>query len=242
MIDKIEKAIRNNNDLYEAIFKNHNIRHHQTDSIWYSLEKTPPLYSNLVTTSKTWRPDEIFNSIALKYEQEKWDKWSIKDSFAVLDLSGYGFTRLFDAQWIYLKPADFIRSGEGKKLNYEIVNTVAALSRWRLAWDADEDLGKEIFDARLLDNRRVWFVAGYNDKEIASGCFVNKSDDVLGISNFFAPDEGVNHWSDMIGFIFDSIERSDIVGYERKELVAELQSLGFEATGNLTVWLKKRDS
>ena len=42
----------------------------------------------------------------------------------------------------------------------------------------------------------------------------------------------------MISFVFESIDRLDIVGYERKKLVKDLRSLGLEAVGNLTVWLK----
>jgi len=33
---------------------------------------------------------------------------------------------------------------------------------------------------------------------------------------------------------------ADIVGYEREDLVKKLQSLGFEAIGDLTVWLQTR--
>ncbi len=242
MTDKLQKAIYNNNGLYEAIFSNHNIKSNQTASICYSLEKTPPLYSNLVTFSKDWLPDDIFKSIDLNYEKEKWDEWSIKDSFSVIDLGKYGFTKLFDAQWIYLEATKFIATKENKNLRYEIVNREDILSRWRIAWDSDEQLGKEIFNPKLLGNPRVYFVAGYERKQIVSGCFVNKTDDVLGVSNFFAPNKDTDYWSDIIGFILDSIERVDIVGYERKEVVDKLQSLGFESMGNLTVWLKKRNS
>jgi hypothetical protein len=242
MKDKLQKAIRNNNGLYEAIFSGHNIKSHRTDSIWYSLEETPPLYSNLITISKDWKPDAIFRAIDLNYEEGKWDKWSLKDSFGVLDLSRHGFTRLFDAQWMYLEAANFIQIEGGQKLRYEILNREDALPAWRSAWDSDERLGEEIFDTKLLADQRVHFVAGYKEEQIVSGCFLNKTDDVLGVSNFFSPGEGIGYWSDMISFICGSIECLDIVGYERNDLVEKLQSLGFESIGNLTVWLKKRNA
>ena len=242
MTDKLQKAIFNNNGLYEAIFSNHNLQPIKASSIWYSLEKTPPLYSNLVTFSEDWLPDDIFRSIELNYEKERWSGWSIKDSFNVLDLSKYGFQKLFDAQWIYLEAAKFKEKKTNKNLRYEIVNGEDLLSMWRIAWDSDEQLGKEIFNAKLLDNPKVCFVAGFERKQIVSGCFVNKTDDVLGVSNFFAPDENTDYWSDILGFILDSIERIDIVGYEQKEVASKLRSFGFESVGNLSVWLKKRDS
>jgi hypothetical protein len=240
--DKIQQAIYNNNGLYEAIFANYQIEFKQTDFICYSLEKTPPLYSNLVTVSKDWKPDDIFRNIDLHYENEKWDEWSIKDSFGVLDLKEYGFTKLFDARWIYLEAEKFNPSKASRNLRYEIVNAEDVLSAWRIAWDSDEQLGKAIFNPKLLDNPKVFFVAGYDGKQIVSGCFANRTNNVLGISNFFAPDKDIKYWSEIISFIFSSIERMNIVGYERNELTDKLQMLEFETVGNLTVWLKKRNS
>ncbi len=241
MKDKLQKAIRNNNRLYEAIFSSHGIKSHFTDALWYCTAETPPLYSNLVTLSADWKPEDIFRSIDLKYEQERWSKWSIKDSFGVLDLSRYGLTKLFDARWLYLEPDNFKPTAEGPKLRYEILKTEAALSLWRRAWDAEEQLGKEIFDAKLLADESVYFVAGYSGDKILCGCFINRTDDVLGVSNFFSPVEDIGYWSEMIAFIYGSIERSDIVGYERIGLADKLRASGFESIGNLAVWLKKRE-
>ncbi len=239
--DKIQQAIYNNNGLYEAIFANHQIKFKQTDLIRYSLEQTPPLYSNLVTISKDWKPDDIFGNIDIRYENEKWDEWSVKDSFGVLDLSEYGFTKLFDAQWIYIEAKKFKPYGTNGNLHYEIVTTENVLSAWRIAWDSDEQLGKEIFNPKLLNDSKVYFVAGYDGKQIVSGCFVNRTDNVLGISNFFAPDKNIKYWSEIISFIFGSIEQMNIVGYERNELADTLQTLGFVVVGDLTVWLKNRN-
>lgn len=241
MKNKRQKAIRNNNDLYKEIFESQNIESSLTDSIWYCLDKTPPLYSNLVTISKEWKPDDIFKNIDRKYEDGKWDEWSVKDSFSLLDLAEYGFAKLFDAQWIYLEAAKFMQESESKNLRYEIVENENDLAEWKIAWDSDEKLGERIFSPQLLNNPKVYFVAGYEEKQIASGCFVNRTNDVLGISNFFSPGNDSGYWSGMISFIFNSIDRADIVGYERQEMVNKLRLLGFEPVGNLTVWLKKRN-
>lgn len=240
MKNKRRKAIRNNNDLYEEIFRSQNIESNRADSIWYCLCKTPPLYSNLVTVSEEWKPDDVFKAIDQKYEDEKWNEWSIKDSFGVLDLTEFGFGKLFDAQWIYLEAAKFTPENKIKNLKYEIVGSEEALTKWRINWDTDEKLGEQIFSSKLLDNPGVYFVAGYDGKQIVSGGFVNRTGDCLGISNFFSLTKDLGHWSEMISFIFGSIERLDIVGYERKEIVDKLRTLGFEPVGNLTVWLKER--
>lgn len=240
MQNKIKKAIQNNNDLYEIVFKPHRINSHRTNSLWYCLEKTPPLYSNLVSVSADWTPDKIFKTVELNFEREKWERWSIKDSFARLNLKKYGFKKLFDAQWIYLEAANFKPSVGEKKLRYKIADNEKLLSAWRLAWDSDERLGKEIFRLELLDDPNAYFIAGFDDEKIMSGCFINRTDNVLGISNFFALNDNATYWAEMISFVFDSIERADIVGYERRNTVEKLRQLGFEAVGELIVWLKSR--
>jgi len=90
-----------------------------------------------------------------------------------------------------------------------------------------------------LRDPKIKFIAGYQGEYLLSGCLLNKTDDVIGVSNFFAPVEGEGYWSDLLNFIFNSVERTDIVGYERIELVDKLRLLGFEPIGNLTVWIRK---
>ena len=239
MIDNLQKAIHNNVGLYKAIFNNHQIKSNQTSSIWYCLEETPPLYSNLISLSKDWLPDENFYEIDLNYEKENWAEWSIKDSFGVLDLRKYGFAKLFDAQWLHLESKNFVSSGVNKNLRYKILDNEDELSKWRFAWDSNERLGRLIFSSELLNNSEVYFVAGYDGEQILSGCLVNKTNDVLGVSNFFAPDESIVYRSGIIEFILSLIEDTNIVGYERNA-ASGILALGFETIGNLTVWLKRR--
>jgi hypothetical protein len=99
MNDKLRKAVRDNCGLYEAVFRGRGVEFHSTDAVWYSTQETPPLYSNLITRSRDWTPDDVFRRIDLHYEREGWEKWSVKDSFAALDLSAHGFGRLFDPRW-----------------------------------------------------------------------------------------------------------------------------------------------
>jgi hypothetical protein len=239
MSEKLQKAILNNNDLYEAVFSAQNINFNRRRSVWYSLEKTPPLYSNLVTVSEDWKPDEIFGLIDANFKRENWESWSIKDSFAALDLNNFGFKKLFDANWFYLEAARFTPTGNSLNIVYKIVNSKELLADWRTAWDADEQLGKKIFLPAMLNDPKIHFLAGYNGEKIVTGCLINKTADVFGISNFFAPDSNTEYWSEIIKFIHKRIKFTGIVGYERKDLIKKLQPLGFEATGDLTVWLRE---
>ncbi len=240
MNEKLTKAILNNNDLYRAIFDSRNLTYYRTESIWYCLEKTPPLYSNLVTSSKTWQPDRIFEAIDSICNADKWDKWSIKDSFNVLNLELHGFTRLFAAQWVYLEAKNLTASQADLDLEYKIVETSDELSTWRFAWDLNEKLGKEIFKSQLLNHPNAHFVAGYDQEKIVTGCFLNKTQDLYGISNFFSPAKGVEYWAGLVNFIFEKFGPVDLVGYEQRKVVELIMKLGFESIGDLTVWIKKR--
>ena len=239
MNDKLQTAINNNHGLYQAIFNHHGVHLHIQEDIAYTEKKVPPLYSNLVTRSKGWRPDHHFTTIDGNYESENWSEWSVKDSFQALNLSRYGFEKLLDAQWIYLGRNNFTPV-EPSRLQYGLIKTMEDLSSWRLAWNLDVALGKGIFNEKLLDDPKIHFVAGYDEESIVSGCLVNETDDVLGISNFFSPDKAILYWSDVITFLGALFRHKDIVGYERDSLVNELVPLGFEGIGNLRVWLKKR--
>ncbi len=238
MDDNLNKAIRNNNGLYEAIFSQQNLSFESTANAWYSVDKVPPLYSNIVTRTAEWKPDQIFKMVERAAEKGRWDGWSIKDSFAVLNLSDYGFRRLLNAQWTYLKTELFVLHKRRLPLKYKILANEDELSDWRQAWDDNEQLGKEIFWAGLLRDPNVKFIAGYYENQLVSGCMLNKTDDVSGISNFFSPGDEIVYWSDLISFILGSQEQADIAGYERIELVDKLRPLGFKPIGNLTVWIR----
>lgn len=149
------------------------------------------------------------------------------------------FEKLFDAQWIYLERNNF-KPINPNHLQYEIIKAEGELLNWRLAWDRDAALGKKIFNAKLLNDPNVHFVAGHDRGKIVSGCFINETDDGLGISIFFAPDSTILHWSGIVSFLLTLCSNKHIVGYECEKLVDELAPLGFEAIGNLSVWLKKR--
>jgi hypothetical protein len=236
---RLRKAIDNNHGLYQAILVNHGVPFTIDKEIAYTLNNPPPLYSNLVTRSRMWRPDTIFNEINGTAEEEHWSGWSIKDSFDVLDLVPYGFEKLFNAQWIHLPAEKFTQVGSGRT-SYRVLRTSDELSDWISAWGgAEVTQGDEIFHPRLLENPSIHFVGGYESGKLICGCLVNATDDVLGISNFFAPLASASLLSNVLEFIFDAVGKRDVVGYKRHEFAEELGVLGFEAVGDLAVWLKQ---
>lgn len=236
-----QKASDNNLALYKSVFASHGIELQATKGIYYTAERTPPLYSNLATRSPEWMPEEIFGEIDKHYNEQSWSDWSIKDSFQCLDLTKHGFEKLFDSQWLYLESNTFTpQNNEG--IRFEIVTDSDGLQRWIETWGEGVELGNSIYKPELLEDDSVYFVIGYKDTKPDCVALLNKSDDVIGVSNFFVPDDTVSKWSSLVSFIYSEIEVRDVVGYEDAETLEKISVLGFESVGNLTIWLKKYDT
>jgi hypothetical protein len=92
-----------------------------------------------------------------------------------LDLEKYGFEKLFNAKWIYLEVANFKPKRIYPQIDYGILKNEEGLSAWRMTRDSHEELGKGIFDDKLLNDHKVKFVAGYQESQILSGCFMNQT-------------------------------------------------------------------
>jgi hypothetical protein len=239
MSARLETVIRNNNDLYEAVFKSQGIFFERTDAIWCSRSKVPPYYSNIVTRSCAWRPDATFEEITATAGREHWRTCSIKDSFDVLDLSDNGFSRLFTSKWIYLPEKSFTPSKAAPAVEFRLAADEGDLLLWRSAWEPDLALSAQIFGPSMLRDPTVHFVLGYEDERLVCGCLINRTDHVLGVSNFFSPSDDATYWSSTLEFLHSAVGRYDVVGYESFDLSEELQVLGFECVGDLTVWLNE---
>ena len=91
---------------------------------------------------------------------------SIKDSFETLDLSAYGFSVLFDAQWIVRPATEVTPTSTG--LAWEVIREPEALTRWESVWRGDD--GPEgLFRPKLLTNDAVAF-RGETTRSGCRGC------------------------------------------------------------------------
>lgn len=235
MQDRLQAAIDNNVGFYRTVLAAHGIDFHVEDGLAYTFERPPTYYSNAVTRSRSWTPDEVFAGLERRAEEEGWEDWSIKDSHAALDLSGRGFERLFSAEWLHLDPAAFRPTGKGR-LRVEVIRTEQALSEWLKGWDADPELGARIFRPSLLRDPDFHFVAGYAGAEIMAGCVINKTGAVVGISNCFSRGSAVSSWTDIVEAVIRELGAMPLVGYARGETANSLKGVGFLSVGDLQVW------
>ncbi|HVG49902.1 MAG TPA: hypothetical protein VM899_17395 [Rubellimicrobium sp.] len=234
MSDLLQKAIDNHVGLYRTILSHLGIDWRIEPDLAYTGEKAPPYYSNAVSRSEQWRPDQRFQRIAEAATANGWTDWSIKDSNDVLDLAPLGFGRLLRASWIHLDAARL--QPISHDLRFELVAEEEGLVRWRAAWDPDLQLGQLLFGPELLNDPDLAFVAGYDGDRLVCGCLVNRTGDVLGVSNFFVSGEPRARWAAMVSFIIGRLGRTSLVGYARNAPLADLQAIGFEPIGSLSVW------
>src|SRR5579862_1844365 len=207
--DRIIRAARNNAELCDAVCRAHGNPGEFHDDIWLNRKPVPRFYPNAGTLAEpsSRQLDLIDELIAARLPS----RWAVKDSFSMLNLEPRGFWMLFDAEWIYLSGSrikDFVSARTSAR--WEIVRDDLALAEGESAWSRSAGSNKDrIFLTSLLENKDVAVHAGYRDGKIVAGAIANRSDGVVGWSNFFAPAaETLDHASDSlatIGAIFPGL-------------------------------------
>jgi hypothetical protein len=236
--EKIIRAARNNAELCDAVCRAHGNPGEFHEGMWLNRNPVPRFYPNAGTLARPSQQqlDLIDELIAACIPSG----WAVKDSFCALELASRGFQVLFDAEWIYLSVSrlkDIVSAR--KSARWEVVRSDRALAEWESAWSsaAGDSSEERIFVPALLENRDIAVVAGYRDDRIVAGAIANRSDGVVGWSNFFAPAaeilEAAAASLAAIGGVFNGLP---IVGYEHGNDLRNAHALGFESLGPLRVW------
>ena len=236
--DRSIRAARNNAEWCDAVCRAHNNPGEFHDDIWLNRNAVPRFYPNAGTLAEP-SPRQlalIDELIAARLPPG----WAVKDSFSMLDLESRGFRILFDAEWIYLPVSRVKDIGSARtSARWEIVNNDLALAEWESAWSeaAGDTSNDRIFLPPLLDNKDVAMLAGFRDRDIVAGAIANRSDGVIGWSNFFALGaEMFDHAAASLATIASVFPGLPIVGYEHGDDLRNAHSIGFESISALRVW------
>jgi hypothetical protein len=222
-------AAFNNAQWCDLVCRTHGAVTAFTAGAWVSETRSPPAYPDAVTLHRSVPADEVLTRIDTSAG------CSVKDSFASLDLSGYGFQVLFDAEWIH-RPADGGGPRPGAALGWRVVEGVDELAAWASAHG-----GGAVFRPDLLDDPRVAvvFLPGDADGGVAAGAVGNRSGDVVGLSNLFAVSaESDAVWAGASAALSARFPGLPLVGYQRGANLAAAHGAGFGSVGALRVWLK----
>jgi hypothetical protein len=241
-LSRVELAVLNNIRWYEAMFDAHGLASKVDGRAWRSLETPPPFHSNLVVLAGATTQAEVEASISEIRNHRQPAGWSLKDSYACLDLQSVGFTRLFEADWIWRDPGPLAVARGERRLAWQAVSTDVELLEWECAWWGDTRNGTgqdrtRQFPPRLGTSPDHVFFAGRLEGRLVAGGIANRSPGVVGLSNLFAPEAFAQDcWNGLVDGIGARFPGVPIVGYERDADLQRALAAGFRTVGKLRVW------
>lgn len=241
----VELAVLNSARWYEGMFTAHGLACRKDGRVWLSCETPPSFHSNLVVLSPMTTREDIEHYADEVDEQLYLFGWSLKDSYACLDLASLGFSVLFDANWIWRDSVPAKAPLLNSRLSWSRLDTRRGLAEWELAWSGDtrNDIGvrrTQQFPDSLLGSSDHAFFAGRFQGQVVAGGIANRSSGAVGVSNVFSPREFLEDaWNALVALISAAFPGLPIVGYERGSDLSVAGSAGFAPIGKLRVWSRR---
>ncbi|MET7667636.1 hypothetical protein [Micromonospora luteifusca] len=212
-------AARNNAEWCDIVCGSHGLTGRTDAEAWSVPRRSPPWYPDAVTLRLGVDAEALLARI------DAGPGASVKDSFADLDLSGYGFRVLFDAQWIHQQPAK-----PAVDAPLTPVGTPDELAAWAAAHG-----GGGLFRSALLTDPRVRVLARHDDRGVLTGgAVLSGNDGRYGVSNLFThTDDPLDIWHGVCA----TVPAAALVGYESTPDLTPALNAGFTPSGTLRVWL-----
>lgn len=209
-------AAANNAAWCDAVCRTHGLTGRLDAGAWSVSRRSPPAYPDAVTL----RPDVTAGEVLTRIDVGSGA--SVKDSFATVDLTRYGFQVLIEAEWIHRAPGGV---PEGPEL--VPVTTASALAAW-----ADAHGGGPVFRPALLADPAVTVLARHDPAgAVTGGAVVSRGGGALGVSNLFGTDP-MALWHGVCARFPDE----PLVGWEAGADLVAAGRAGFHPVGPLRVW------
>jgi hypothetical protein len=237
-------AALNNAAWCDAVCRAHGGATTFDEATWMNAAPGPRFYPNLITLRAG--AAAVVEAAMGWLDARLGRQWSVKDSFAELDLQGRGFTPLFDAAWLWrgtLPAVAPTRHADG--MSWTAVAGTAELAEWERAWEplmddvatARAELPQ--FPAALLARREIVFVAARRAGRIVAGGVLNAAVGVVGLSNVFAEPAGLSAcWARLVDAAQTHFPGLPQCTYEQAQPSEQPLAQGFEFAGPLRVWLR----
>ncbi|MGA4955326.1 hypothetical protein [Streptomyces lavendulocolor] len=236
---RVRAAVRNNVQWCATMCRAHGLGSGTLgDRAWTHPLRTPPYYPDAVTLAPDAAPHDVLPGI-----DRSTPGCSVKDSYATLDLSGHGFTPLFEAHWIH-RPSGAPAPRPPDTTPWQPVRSATALAAWEAARSGRaEPPGLEppgLFRPALLtDPATTVLAARAPDGSIVAGAVATRSAapgaarGVVGVSNVF----GTDPWPGCLAALTRRWPGTPVVGYEHGDDLTAALRHGFTTTGTLRVWV-----
>jgi hypothetical protein len=229
----IRIAARNNAEWCHIVCRSHGVPGRFDADAWVDPQRTPPYYPDAVTLD----PAAVGKRVLARIDTITPGAY-VKDSFANLDLAPFGFEVVHEAEWIIRRPG-LAPSTHDTAVRWMPLEAEGELAAWEAAWDA-EGAGLGLFVPTLLREPSAQFLGGSVDGSIVAGAIVNRTGDVVGVSNLFTTLDDLDEaWSGCLGYLEDAHPGSAVVGYEAGEALAAAHRQGFGSVGPLRIWLER---
>jgi hypothetical protein len=224
-------AARNNAEWCDIFCRSHGVTGTFHSDAWASAVRTPARYPDAVALDRSLSGERILSYV------DSSTGCSIKDSFAVMDLSPTGFRVLFEAEWIVRPPQPPPNARQGG-LHWELIRDPAMLRAWEAARARDAPPTDSFLPA-LLSHPNVSIAAGYAGQEVIAGAIFNRSATAAGISNVFSnADDLTQAYEGCLRLVANDFPGLPIVGYEAGNALDAARSQDFRSVGRLVVWVK----
>jgi hypothetical protein len=209
------------------------------ETLWLNRHGVPRYYPNAVTLTGSGSAALQTEAIAALIQSPRQSEWTVKDSFACLDLDRHGFLPLFDAEWLRMEaPIGDVRPETGN-LQWRRVAGAADLIGWEREWAAaDPNAGKtRLFMPGLLSEPDILFVFLLVNGSPAGGGILNRGVGIVGLSNLFIRSiDAEAAWRGLARAAATAFPGLALVGYDRGEELAAAHRAGFATIGPLRIW------
>jgi hypothetical protein len=208
---------------YEDITALHGVASRLEDGLWMSVGPPPPLHSDVVVVEPTVTVDQVERALDGRAH------WGFKDSFATIQPGGSDVQLLFSATWIHRRPRD--ERGTAPRA-WSRVTDARALADWTAHHDT-----ANVLVPGLLERGHVRVLARYVDGAITAGAVARLGSGAVDVSNVFAVTGNSVDWAELAADIEATHPGRAMVGFEHGEDLASALAGGFEAVGELRVWV-----
>ena len=238
---RVEKAARNNARWCDTVCRAHGTPGEFHNALWFNRHPVPRFYPNVVTLTPDGAATQLGEIHALVATNLP-GSWGVKDSFCSLDLTALGFQPAFEATWLWRTPSPPLPKLATPDLRWTYIPSEPELAKWETAWNGDlannsSTPQPHLFLPALLADPEIVFIAAYQGQSLIAGAIANRTNDVVGLSNVFAPPNNpLPFWTGCIAMAQERFPDLPMVSYERGPQLAIAQKIGFETLQSLKVW------
>jgi len=227
MNERVDTAVLNNIVWCGIVCETHGIAGISKKHVWATTSKSPTFYPDVITSSRHVAVGDVADIMGER------EVFSIKDSFANLDMSPFGFGMLFEAEWIHHAP---LTNSDSVPPAWRLATTESEFAEWTFSRGSENVIRPDVL------KRRDVKVFTYEHMGKRGGFIANLGADAVGISNVFSEGNSEHLWPDIHKVVSAEFPGLPMVGYERgADLAAALRS-GWTAAGPLRVWVKSNAS